>query len=323
MSTTEPGQRLEQTVRRVGELHTAPSLARRLLELTSETDYEVKEIARCLETDPALASKVLRIVNSSQYGLAHKITSLRSAVAFMGRRSLRLIVTTFSLVEGLAKGVSGRLFQAYWRNALTMAVAAARLARRRKDLAKDEAYAAGLIADLGMLALAQVERNRYTRLMSDSPPESNLIHVERAEFGFDHAELGARLLTVWNFPEELVEVVARHHDPELAAGPLALVAQGAAGLTEVLWSISSPRTAAVRAFLHAHFDVDTDAFIDLAVGCRDDIAQSANLLGVKFQETYDCQALLEEARKRQFELSLETALDLDSLSASLEDRAAP
>lgn len=312
---------MDELLRKLGELHTAPLVARQLLTLTRSTDYDIKRVVECLETDPALMAKVLRIVNSSHYGISRQITSLRQAVTLIGQRSLRLIATTFSLVEGLTKGISGRLYHAYWRNALTIATASSRLACYRRDVAKDEAYSAGLLADLGMLALAQIEREHYTQLLTESPQSADLIEVERQAFGFDHAQLGARLIERWSFPEEMIAVLAHHHDEIPASDPLALTVQVAAALTDILWTTNNPRLPYVRKLLLEHFGVGTDEFIDLAVGCREDIALQADVLGVKFADTFDCEAILAEARQQHFELSLETALDLDSLASTFDDHS--
>lgn len=312
---------IDEVIRKIGDLHTAPLVARQLLTLTRSLDYDIKRVVECLESDPALMAKVLRIVNSSHYGIARQITSLRQAVALIGQRSLRLIATTFSLVEGLTKGVSGRLYHAYWRNALTIATASSRLASFRRDVPKDVAYSAGLLADLGMLAFAQTEQAKYTQLLTESPPFADLVAVEREEFGFDHALLGARLLERWSFPEEMAHVLAHHHDLEPQRDPVALTVQVAAALTDILWTTNNPRLPAVRALLQEHFGIGTDAFIDLAVGCREDIALQADILGVRFVDTFDCEAILAEARQQHFELSLETALDLDSLASTFEDHS--
>jgi hypothetical protein len=266
-------------------------------------------------------AKVLRIVNSSHYGISRQITSLRQAVTLIGQRSLRLIATTFSLVEGLTKGLSGQLYNAYWRNALTIATAAARLSAFRRDVNKDDAYSAGLLADLGMLVFAQMKQERYTQLLNESPQSADLVEVERDAFGFDHAQLGSRLIERWGFPEELISVLARHHADEPSEDPLGLTVQAAAALTDILWTANNPRLTRVRAMLSEHFGVGTDEFIDLAMGCREDIALQAEVLGVKFTETFDCDAILAEARQQHFELSLETALDLDSLASTFDDHS--
>lgn len=312
---------MDELISKLGDLHTAPLVAKQLLTLTRSVDYDIKRVVECLESDPALMAKVLRIVNSSHYGISRQITSLRQAVTLIGQRSLRLIATTFSLVEGLTKGLSGQLYNAYWRNALTIATAASRLSAFRRDVNKDDAYSAGLLADLGMLVFAQMKQERYTQLLNESPQSADLVEVERDAFGFDHAQLGSRLIERWGFPEELISVLARHHADEPSEDPLGLTVQAAAALTDILWTANNPRLTRVRAMLSEHFGVGTDEFIDLAMGCREDIALQAEVLGVKFTETFDCDAILAEARQQHFELSLETALDLDSLASTFDDHS--
>jgi HD-like signal output (HDOD) protein len=318
----QAGERIDQWLRGVPQLHSAPQVAMKVLELTRDVNFDIRKVVDCLETDPALAARLLQVVNSARYGLSRRTTNLRQAISLIGQRSLRVLAMTFTVVEHLTKGAAAELYYSYWRRAVTMAVVGHRLSANRRDINRDDAYSAGLLADMGVLAFAQSDPNRYVPLYKRSAHGPELVEAEHATFGFAHPALGARLMERWEFPEPLIGAVRYHHGGTSEPSPLEIVVRGADLMADVLWVPQSPILESARRFLHAGFGIDTDGFIELAVGCKEDIAINAELFGVRLDANIDCQALLEEARRQQIDLSIETALDMDSLAAAFEDRAA-
>ena len=307
---------------RMDQLHSAPQVAQKILRLTRDPDFDVRKVARCIESDPALTAKILRVTNSSRYGLRHKVSSIHQSVAFIGQRSLRLIALTFGLVESLTQGESGKQFCNFWRRSLTMATVASELAKTTPEIPADDAYAAGLLSDVGELIFAQVEPERFAAACEHVSHGPELLAAERAEFGFAHPELGARLLQRWEIPEELVAAVALHHiedDDELE--PLAIAIRAGDLMADALWTPKCPQLAQSKALIEEHFRLDLDGYIELAVCCQREITEGADLFGVRLDGDIDCQSLLEEARLVHNEASLEAALDLDSLTATFEDHA--
>src|SRR5438309_12103419 len=98
MGTNGSVTALEKLVRQIDRLHSGAGVAQRILALIRDPDFDMAEVAECLEHDPALSARILGMVNSSRYGLAHRIASIRHAAAFLGRRSLQLVTLSFSLV---------------------------------------------------------------------------------------------------------------------------------------------------------------------------------------------------------------------------------
>lgn len=304
---------------RMDQLHSAPQVAQRIVLLTRDPDYDAQTVVDCLESDPAMAAKVLRVANSSRYGLRNKANSVRHAVALIGQRSLRLIALTFGLVEGLTRGVRGERYAEFWRRSLTIGVVAAELAKLTKNVNADEAYSAGLLADMGELIFAQLEGDRFFPLVEEHPHGRALLDAEREEFGFAHPELGARLLQRWELPEELVTAVALHHVDDEETDQLAVTVRAGDLMAHALWTPRSPEVATSKALLQQEFGLDLDGYIELAVNCQREIEENASLFGVSLPGTIDCEVLLQEARKVHLEASLETALDLDSITAAIED----
>src|SRR6188472_3625537 len=106
---------------RAGQLYSLPSVAIEVLELTSQPKVDVPALKRCIENDPALTAKILRVVNSSLFGLSREVSDLNQALALLGTKPLKLLVLGFSLSESFCANMTGRTIQRYWRYALTKA----------------------------------------------------------------------------------------------------------------------------------------------------------------------------------------------------------
>lgn len=323
MSSSAPPalEKLDSWIAGLEDLHSAPQVARRVLAMTRDLDFDLGEVVDCLKNEPALAAKILRIVNSSHFGVRREVSNLRQAVAMIGQRCLRLVLMTFSLIDALTSGAGKRVYQRYWRRAVTMAAVAARLSTGRRDLDADDAYSAGLLADLGVLVLAQLEGNRYLELYETTPHGRDLIEGERRAFGFSHPEVAARLLNAWEFPPALILAVHHHHDDRTEATPLETATRAGDLMADALWTPQSPNVERARQLLEQRFRLDIDAFIEMALALKADLVAECAVFNVHLDQTFDCQSLVKEARRQQFTLSLEDAADLDSFQELIEDHS--
>jgi HD-like signal output (HDOD) protein len=158
----------------------------------------------------------LRIINSAYFGLPRRVSSVRETVRYLGTQSLKNIVLTVEVFEGMASGKTARALQL---EALARACAM-REVLGRTPMA-EAAFATGVLSDVGQLLLA-------TRLPVDSmgimkeaqASRRPLVEVERERLGATHAEVGGALLSLWNLPTSIVEAVLMHHEaPEMTAAP--------------------------------------------------------------------------------------------------------
>ncbi|MFH5805400.1 HDOD domain-containing protein [Alienimonas sp. DA493] len=211
--------KLEAYISSVAELQAGDLASRRLLTLTGQDDFDMREVVRCVECDPALTAKLLRVVNGARYGLRHRVTGVRRAAAYVGRRSLRLLAVTFSLADRFIPDKP--LHAAVWRRAVVSAAAAAELAKggSGESPAADEAYTAALLSDLGVMLLGGFDPSGYPDLHLGTSHGPDLLAAERARYGVDHAELGGRFLLKWGLPEELADAAGGHHRGPHEPGP--------------------------------------------------------------------------------------------------------
>ncbi len=204
---------IDRFVQRARAVYTLPPVAAEVLDVTGGDEVDLERLARCIERDPALTAKMLGVVNSSQYGLGSRVSRVHQALTLLGTRCVKLLVLGFSLPVELASDDQAELLDDYWRHALLKAVAARELSETIFARPGDDAFIAGLLQDIGMLALLKELGKPYAAFLQRVRRESgNLAALELATLGFDHAILSARLLDHWGLPDSIVQAIALPHD---------------------------------------------------------------------------------------------------------------
>ncbi|QEG37777.1 HDOD domain-containing protein [Bythopirellula goksoeyrii] len=215
--TTAPT--IDQFVGRVKSLYSLPVVAAEVLELTACPQVDTSALKACIERDPALTVRILRVVNSSLFGLSHPVSNLSQAITMLGIKPLKLLVLGFSLPEGLFANVAREQLEWYWSTTLVRAVAAREISEQLFERPGDEAFLAGLLQDIGVLALlGQFQESYSCFLASAIESEANLEELETESLGFDHLELSAALLEQWNMPAPLGRAIANVRTREFHAG---------------------------------------------------------------------------------------------------------
>jgi HD-like signal output (HDOD) protein len=292
--TPETLKAADRLIGKIDQLHSSQQISQKILSLTKNPDYNLNEVTKWLENDPAMTARILRTVNSSRYGLRHKVTNVKQAAAFIGQRSLRLITLTFGLVETLARGATSNLYMEYWRRALTMATVSSHYATSEKKTTPEDSYTGGLLADMGVLVFAQNHTEEYAELFGSVDHGPELLELEQQQFGCDHATLGARLLEHWELPEQLVSAVMHHHEDREEASPLEAAIRIGDIMADALWNLLPERIAVAKVFLESRLEFDTDDFIEFALVCRDEVAENAEMFGIKLDEMIDTDLFISE-----------------------------
>lgn len=215
-----PASTLDRLAARAEQLYSLPAVAMEVLDLTRDPQVDTRAIKECIENDPAMAGRILRVVNSSLFGLSREVSDLNQALTLLGIKPLKLLVLGFSLPSGLFLDIEARTLAWYWRHTLTKAVAARELSQQLWRIPGDEAFLAGLFQDLGILLLLQELGNPYARFLDRGiSGHLDISAIEQKAMGFDHVALSVKLLTQWKLPEALIEAVAwRPHAGADAAG---------------------------------------------------------------------------------------------------------
>jgi diguanylate cyclase (GGDEF)-like protein len=244
---------IKERLEKCSSLPTLPAVAVEVLRLCQSDELNLGDIARVIANDPALSAKVLRLVNSPVYALRQPVKTVAHALALLGVNAVRTLALSFSLVRDLRKGQGvGLNLQAYWKRSILAAVGARELAAvLGMGAAKDEAFLAGLLQDLGRLALVRTVPDIYNSICAQVPDEDHrrLAALETEALGCDHAAVGQWLAGRWNLPEPLCLAVGFSHQPD--ALPAAInheVAQlvrtvGVGALLADVWTDPSPAEA--------------------------------------------------------------------------------
>ncbi len=204
---------LRQLTESTTALPTLPLVASRLLEAVARMDADTtEEVARILALDPSLTARTLRLANSDCYGFPRKVGSVELAVLVLGSGTIRDLVLTASVVQTLAPG--DRALTKLWNHSMACGVAARALGERVRYRLLGEAYAAGLLHDVGAVLLRQQHPGRFDAALAlASSQGQSLGEAERSLYGSDHSEVGGWLAERWGLPAEIVEAIACHHRP--------------------------------------------------------------------------------------------------------------
>ena len=204
---------LEAFVASVQHLPLFSGTAMQLIRSVDQEDVTVGELSRLISTDAALVAHLLRIVNSSYYGLSRRIGTVSDALSVLGVNLIRRTVTAAVLQRPLFAYLHDTsVARTFWRHGLLCAALARHLAMQ-KGVDGELAYMAGLMHDVGRLAmLMQFPQQTDVLLRVRSDDDNFGIDREFARFGFDHAQVGGALLELWGLPEQIVQAAHQHAD---------------------------------------------------------------------------------------------------------------
>jgi HD-like signal output (HDOD) protein len=201
--------RVEQIAARASALYTRPTVALEIVDLASDPHADPRRIKEALEKDPALTSKILRVVNSSFFALPREVSDLNQAVGLLGIKPLKMLVLGFSLPDEMFADAAADQLAWYWTTTLTRAVAARLISAELWHEANDEAFIASMLQDIGILALLRELGPPYAKLLSRVIEQRrDLATFERDCFGFTHIDLSVALLTRWQLPQRLINAIA-------------------------------------------------------------------------------------------------------------------
>jgi putative nucleotidyltransferase with HDIG domain len=203
---------LRNRIESIDALATIPAIAKRLLELVSDPGVSLTEISRFISSDPVLASKVLRMVNSPVYGFPGRISSVNQAVLLLGLnvvKGLLFGVTVFDLMQRTMIGL--------WEHSVGCAIIARLVAKKKGMKDPEEASIHGLLHDIGKVVLVLQFPSEYEYVMDQAKEkEITVYEAENAYFSASHAMVGAWVAKQWSFPPPLIDVISYHHKPQLA-----------------------------------------------------------------------------------------------------------
>ena len=208
---------IDQVCERALRLPCSPALLPRLIAVLQSNDSSADEIADIVKVDPGLASSTLRLANSAFLAAGTPAESVAEAVMRLGQQELYRLAS-FALVSRWESGAGHGEAGDFCRHALCTALAAEVLAETTERVSPQIAYTAGLVCDLGKLAITHACDAFYPaiRAYCAEHPGASWTDAEQQVLGYTHVEVGARLLRAWYFPPLLVGVAEHYLDPTQA-----------------------------------------------------------------------------------------------------------
>jgi HD-like signal output (HDOD) protein len=244
-------------LKRVRDLPPMPQTVFKAREVLGNPQSSFQEVARVLEADQSIAARILKMANSSYYGMVGKVSSIQHASVVLGYKTLSEVVTLAGASGVLASKMEGYDQDAgeLWKHSLGVALGSKIISNLKKpDLAND-AFAAGLIHDVGKLILDPyvLEKKEAFREYMAAEPRPFLL-AEKELLGFDHGEIAFDLCKTWNVPQNLIAAIRYHHSPgrsqqsDLAyivhvADSVAMMSGIGAGLDGMLYEIDDSALA--------------------------------------------------------------------------------
>ncbi len=223
----------KEIITKLRQLPSLPSIVQEVIASFNDADLDSVSLADKIAQDQGLSAKILRVANSSFYGLPRKVGSIHDAVVVLGFDTVRSLVLSAGMAQAFPS-TPGSSFdrQAYWQRSFRVAAISMALGKNfRQD--QQLAFIAGMFYDIGQLVLDLCITERYSAMLGRHPASDLLLlEIEQSDLGFDHAEIGAEVIRLWNFPQEIEQVVRYWHRPEQqkAFNPLVCLVQIAASL---------------------------------------------------------------------------------------------
>jgi putative nucleotidyltransferase with HDIG domain len=221
-STSEKHEALKsRIIQSIKDLPPMPQAVIKIQHLILDLNSDTAQVAGIIESDQAIAAKVLKMANSAFYGMSGKISSIHQASLLLGYRTLGEIVTMAAAADILTGKMPGYGYdsQELWQHWLSVAFTAKMIAAmKHKDLLH-EAHTAGLIHDVGKIILDRhVLENKDQISAYMAQGEKTFLDAEGYFFGFDHAEIASEICQTWKIPEKTSLAIKCHHQPSISNG---------------------------------------------------------------------------------------------------------
>jgi len=205
-------QTLSARVEAISALPTVPATLRRVSVMLERPRISLDELGRLIASDPALTSKILKMVNSAAYGFPGRISSVSHATMLLGLNVIKGLLLGVSVFELMEKTMIG-----LWEHSMGCTVAARLIAQQKGLKEPEEVSVCALLHDIGKTVLMLLYADLYSQAMNEAKEEGIAIYdAESRYFMATHAEIGHLLVQKWHFPRPLCDAIRYHHQPHLS-----------------------------------------------------------------------------------------------------------
>lgn len=200
----------------IEEIPTLPAVALQVNILLEDHDVAIKALTELIGKDPAIVTKLMRLVNSPFYGFPAKIDTIARAVVVLGFDTVRNAVLAVSVMDAFHT-VPGINLREFWQHAIAVAVTSKHLALLSGAAAPDRAFLAGLLHDVGKIILIRFFPELFTPIWEEMQQGGlTFFQTEKHHQVPPHGAIGGYLTHKWHFPPSIVEAISCHHEPRRA-----------------------------------------------------------------------------------------------------------
>lgn len=204
---------LASLLKRIEDVSSLPDVAMRVMETVRDPNSSAKDLKQAVEADPALAARILRIVNSPFYSLKSRVTNVLQAIAYLGfleTRNLAVSAVVADIFRSDDK-IGSYSRRNLWRHMVSVGVVSRLVATRFGVANFEDAFLAGVLHDFGIILMDQYAHEEFQQILLSLSPETKLQTRETEVLGFDHSELGAEVAKQWGFADSVVDSIRYHH----------------------------------------------------------------------------------------------------------------
>lgn len=227
MSAPNATERIQEKVRRIKSLPTLPQLALEVSALARREDVTMADVASKIDRDPAVSSKLLRVANSSFYGLPRLVTTTEGSILVLGLKQVQNIVLGVSVVNAFPPAQGKPTFDRdkFWQHCAGVGLLSRMIAEQMGLPTNGEEFSGGVLHDIGKIVIDQYFHEELVAAMElASKKQIPMLEAERETLGVTHAEIGGWLMHQWKLPPSLSQIAFFHHEPQAAANHKGLVA---------------------------------------------------------------------------------------------------
>lgn len=203
------------------DLPAMPGIIIRVLEETEKAEPSASVLESIISSDQAIASKVLRVVNSAYYGVQGRVSSVGQAVVILGTQQVRNLVLSAAAMTAIPARSASQYdaLRSFWTHSYATAVAAQLIAKYKElpSVDMETVFVGGLLHDVGRLFMLTHFPEFYDRAIHQAQQiGGGLEELEAQLFGVGHSEVGAAVASRWQLPEQLIEIIRFHEGPYTA-----------------------------------------------------------------------------------------------------------
>ncbi len=211
----------EKLLKSLKDLPPMPQVVFKAKEIMANPASDLKQLSKVIQTDMSIVTKILRMANSSYYGLPGKVSSVDHATVLLGQNTLGEVITMAGISGLLEKSLQGYNLESgdLWRHSMAVAFGSKILAERKNPGLINDAFIAGLLHDAGKIILNNpvLERKElFDSFMEDD--QQTFLNAETEILGFDHSEIASEMCIRWNIPESISLAIKYHHYPSRSNG---------------------------------------------------------------------------------------------------------